>query len=31
MKDGILEILLPRVPDMREKEIEIPVRAEPEE
>jgi HSP20 family protein len=31
MKDGILEILLPRVPDLREKEIEIPVRAEPEE
>jgi len=31
MKNGLLEILLPRVPDMREKEIEIPVRAEPEE
>jgi HSP20 family protein len=31
MKDGILEILLPRVPDMREKEIEIPVRSQPEE
>ncbi len=31
MKDGLLEILLPRVPDLREKEIEIPVKAEPEE
>ena len=31
MKDGLLEILLPRVPDLREKEIEIAVRAEPEE
>ena len=31
MKDGILEVFLPRVPDMREKEIEIPVTAEPEE
>ncbi len=27
MKDGILEIVLPRVPDLREKEIEIPVQA----
>jgi HSP20 family protein len=25
MKHGILEVLLPRVPDLREKEIEIPV------
>lgn len=31
LKDGLLEILLPRVPDLREKEIEIPVKAEPEE
>ncbi|HKD19877.1 MAG TPA: Hsp20/alpha crystallin family protein [Thermoanaerobaculia bacterium] len=31
MKDGILEVLLPRVPDLREKEIEIPVRAGEEE
>ena len=31
MKDGLLEILLPRVPDLREKEIEIPVKSEPEE
>lgn len=31
LKDGLLEILLPRVPDLREKEIEIPVRSEPEE
>jgi hypothetical protein len=31
MKDGILEIFLPRVPDLREKEIEIHVTAEPEE
>ena len=31
MKDGLLEILLPRVPDLREKEIEIPVKAEAEE
>jgi HSP20 family protein len=27
MKHGLLEIFLPRVPDMREKEIEIPVAA----
>jgi HSP20 family protein len=27
---GLLEIQLPRVPDMREKEIEIPVKAEEE-
>ena len=31
MKDGLLEVFLPRVPDLREKEIEIPVTAEPEE
>jgi hypothetical protein len=31
MKDGILEVVLPRVPDLREKEIEIPVRAGTEE
>ena len=31
MKDGILEIVLPRVPDLREKEIEIPVQAGGEE
>jgi HSP20 family protein len=31
LKDGLLEILLPRVPDLREKEIEIPVKAEAEE
>ena len=31
MKDGILEIILPRVPDLREKEIEIPVQAGGEE
>ena len=31
MKDGVLEVFLPRVPDMREKEIEISVTAEPEE
>lgn len=31
MKNGLLEILLPRVPDLREKEIEIPVEAESEE
>jgi HSP20 family protein len=27
MKHGLLEVLLPRVPDLREKEIEIPVAA----
>src|SRR5262245_2035188 len=27
MRHGLLEIFLPRVPDMREKEIEIPVAA----
>ena len=31
MKHGILEVLLPRVPDLREKEIEIPVTSEHEE
>ena len=31
LKNGLLEILLPRVPDLREKEIEIPVEAELEE
>lgn len=27
---GLLEIVLPRVPDLREKEIEVPVKAEEE-
>ena len=31
LKNGLLEVILPRVPDMREKEIEIPVLPEPEE
>lgn len=31
LKNGLLEVVLPRVPDLREKEIEIPVQAEPEE
>ena len=31
LKDGLLEVILPRVPDLREKEIEIPVQPEPEE
>jgi HSP20 family protein len=31
MKNGLLEVILPRVPDLREKEIEIPVLPEPEE
>jgi HSP20 family protein len=31
LKNGILEVILPRVPDLREKEIEISVRPEPEE
>ena len=31
MQHGVLEVLLPRVPDLREKEIEIPVSAEHEE
>jgi len=29
-RQGLLEVVLPRVPDMREKEHEIPVRAEEE-
>ena len=31
MKQGLLEVILPRVPDLREKEIEIPVSPESEE
>jgi hypothetical protein len=31
MNNGLLEILLPRVPDLREKEIEIPVQPDQEE
>jgi HSP20 family protein len=31
MRNGLLEVVLPRVPDMREKEIEIPVQPDPEE
>jgi HSP20 family protein len=31
LKNGLLEVVLPRVPDLREKEIEIPVQPEPEE
>jgi HSP20 family protein len=31
LKDGLLEVVIPRVPDLREKEIEIPVLAEAEE
>ncbi len=31
LKNGLLEIILPRVPDLREKEIEIRVEAETEE
>ena len=31
MKNGLLEVVLPRVPDLREKEIEIAVQPEPEE
>ena len=30
LKDGLLEIVLPHVPDLREREYEIPVRAEEE-
>jgi len=30
LKDGLLEIVLPHVPDQREREYEIPVRAEEE-
>jgi HSP20 family protein len=31
MKNGLLEVILPRVPDLREKEIEIPVQPEQED
>ena len=31
IRHGILEVILPRVPDLREKEIDIPVTAETEE
>ncbi len=31
LKNGLLEIILPRVPDQREKEFEIPVKAGDEE
>lgn len=31
LKNGLLEVILPRVPDLREKEIEIAVLPEPEE
>ncbi|HEY3204608.1 MAG TPA: Hsp20/alpha crystallin family protein [Thermoanaerobaculia bacterium] len=31
LKNGLLEVILPRVPDLREKEIEIPVQPELEE
>jgi HSP20 family protein len=31
LNNGLLEVILPRVPDLREKEIEIPVAPEPEE
>jgi HSP20 family molecular chaperone IbpA len=31
MRNGLLEVVLPRVPDMREKEIEIPVQPDLEE
>ena len=31
LKNGLLEVILPRVPDLREKEIEIVVEPEPEE
>jgi HSP20 family molecular chaperone IbpA len=27
---GILEVLLPRVPDLREKEVEVPIKSEEE-
>jgi HSP20 family protein len=30
LKNGLLEIILPRIPDQREKEHEISVVAEPE-
>ena len=31
LKDGVLEVILPRVPDQREKELAIEVKAEEEE
>jgi HSP20 family protein len=31
MKHGVLEVILPRVPDLREKEIEIPISTEQHE
>jgi len=31
MRNGLLEVVLPRVPDMREKEIDIPVQPDLEE
>jgi len=31
LKQGLLEVILPRVPDLREKEIEVPVQPEQEE
>ena len=31
MRNGVLEVVLPRVPDMREKEIDIPIPPELEE
>lgn len=31
LKNGLLEVILPGVPDMREKEFDIPVRSEEEE
>ncbi len=31
LRNGLLEVILPRVPDLREKEIEIAVQPEPEE
>lgn len=31
LKNGLLEVILPRVPDLREKEIEVPVQPEQEE
>jgi HSP20 family molecular chaperone IbpA len=30
LKDGLLEIVLPHVPDQREREYEIPVKADEE-
>jgi len=31
MKNGLLEVVLPRVPDLREKEIDIPIQPDQEE